>query len=347
MKATLRTLVSVVLCTTFAAAAPPAEPRVVVLDNENLLEGEVTRVGDDYKIRLPVGGDVTMPATRVVAVVANRAAAYVVVSGRADRRDADERLRLANWCARNRLPAEALAEAEAAARMRPTFAKAERLVERLKSMAKFNANGPAKNVVLAKAEVAAKEAVADVPAVDYNSESFPLFATKVHAVLMNACVRCHAGADTKTFRLTAVGGRASISKNMMAALAQINPADPARSPLLMKAVAAHGSADEAPLKTRAHPAFRTLETWVRFARAPEGTAEPEGPPDLEPAEPRKLPDLAAEKLGPVVPATAKVPPPGATVFGQDSKTVPPKPVKTAPADPFDPAIFNGEIRPKK
>ena len=52
------------------------------------------------------------------------------------------------------------------------------------------------------------------------------------------------------------------------ALAQVNPADPAASPILTKSVTPHGTATEAPFKTRGHPAYQTLEVWARFARAP-------------------------------------------------------------------------------
>ena len=99
----------------------------------------------------------------------------------------------------------------------------------------------------------------------------------------------------------------------------MNPADPLRSPLLVKAVTPHGTATEAPLRTRAHPAYSSLETWVQFARSAEGTAQPEPTPKI--AEPRKLPDLEAK----------------GDAFGQDSKSEPSKPAKAAADDPFDPA----------
>jgi hypothetical protein len=274
----------------------------------------------------------TLPTGRVLAVVADRKEAFAVVAERANHRDADERLRLARWCAVNGLPDEALAEARTAARMRPGFAAAERYAKSLEAMAKQVPKAdPA--VVPAKAEAPARDTVTDVPAVDYNSESFPMFAGKVNAVLLNTCASCHARDDVKAFHLTRVGGRGGATRNLMAALPHVNPADPAASPILLKAVTPHGGATDAPIKTRAHPAYQTLEAWVRFARAPEGTAVP------APAEPMKLPDLPPEK-----PAATPLP---TEAFGTDSKTVPPRPTKTEAADPFDPAIFNGEVKPRK
>jgi hypothetical protein len=222
--------------------------------------------------------------------------------------------------------------------MRPGFTAAERFAAVLEEAAsrKMPATDPA--VVPAKAELPKPETITEVAAVDYNSESFPLFASRVNAILLNACASCHARDDAKAFRLTRVGGRSGATKNMMAALPHVNPKDPAASAILTKAVTPHGTGTEAPFKTRSHPAFQALEIWANFARAPDGTAAPER---TQPAEPRKLPDLE--------PAAARSPakaPPSSDGFGQDSNSVPGKPVKNQAADPFDPAIFNGEVKKK-
>jgi hypothetical protein len=331
MNAALRTLACFLIGAAFAVANPPTGTRIVVLDNENLVEGEVAKTAGGYQIRRPAGGDMTLPENRVLAVVASRKEAYAVVLERANRRDADEHLRLARWCSANDLPEEALAEARIAAQMRPGFTAAERYALALEAVAK---KAPDSAVVQAKAGTPARDTVTDVPALDYNSESFPLFASKVNAVLMNTCANCHARDDVKAFHLTRVSGRGGVTRNLMAALPLVTPTDPAKSPILLQAVTPHGGGAEPPIKTRNHPAYQTLETWARFARAPEGTAAPEPlPAAKEPAEPRKLPELPADK--------------STEVFGQDSKTVPPRPTKTEASDPFDPAIFNGEVKPKK
>lgn len=348
MNATVRTLACLLLGAAVAPAGPPPPARVVVLDNENLIEGQVTRTPDGYLIDRTVGGNITLPARRVLAVVADRKEAFAVVAERANRRDADERMRLARWCASNGLPEEALAEARAAARMRPGFEAAERYARLLEAAAKAPPPIADPAIVPARAESPARDTVTDVPTVEYNTESFPLFASRVNAILVNTCANCHAREDAKAFRLTRTGGRAGITRNLMAALPHVNPTDPAASPLLVKAVTPHGGATDAPFRTRNHPAFPALETWVRFARAPEGTPAPTAPiPAREPAEPKKLPDLSADPPGPVVPAGGKPPaPPPGEAFGQDSAT-PARPTKPAADDPFDPAIFNGEVKPRK
>jgi hypothetical protein len=315
-----------------AASAAPMTSRVVVLDNENLLEGEVARVDDGYEIRQPGGSAVTIPAKRVVAVVADRKAAFGVVAGRANRSDADERLRLARWCAANGLAVEALSEARTAARMRTGFAAAERYAALLEETASRKP-APADPAVLpAKAESPKPDTVTEVPVVEYNSESFPLFASRINTILVNTCANCHARDDAKAFRLTRVGGRSGATKNMMAALPYVNTKEPESSAILTKALTAHGSATEAPFKVRTHPAYQALESWARIARAPDGTTAPEP----SSSEPRKLPDL-----GTPTPSMLS-----GEQFGQDSKSVPRKPTKNEASDPFDPAIFNGEVKKK-
>lgn len=339
MDAKLYSLALLLLSATLGAADTPVAKQILVLDNENLLEGQIERDGPGYRVRREGGGELTVPASRVLALVEDRQAAFVVVSKRANRGDADERLRLARWCFSNGLRTEAAEEARTAAKMRPGFAAAERFAASLEQIAAQPKPMVDPAVVQAKAETKAPDKVADVPVVEYNSESFPLFASKVNTILNNTCANCHAQDSAKKMKLTRQGGRAGASKNLMAVLPYVNAKNPAASPLLVKAITPHGTSTLAPFKTRNHPAYETLEIWTHFARAPEGTLEPYYPlPQVE--EPMKLPPLSLPEAKEV-----STPRPGA-VFGKDSTTVPTKPVKKVASDPFDPAIFNGEV-PRK
>lgn len=335
MNQVFRSLAFVLVAAAAAFASPPAGNRVVVLDNENILEGEVTKIEEGYEIRHKTGS-VVIPTRRVLAIVADRKAAFGVVAGRANRGDADERLRLARWCAANELPNEAIAEARAAVKMRPGFTAAERYAALMEDLASRKTTPATPAVITAKAELPKPDSVTDVGTVEYNSESFPIFATRINAILLNTCANCHASDDAKSFRLTRMGGRSGATKNMLAALLYVNAKEPASSVILAKAITAHGSATEAPFKTRNHPAFQALESWAQIARAADGTAAPATPPVQEPG---RLPNL---ELKTVPPKSAG---PG-DAFGQDSKSVPPKPVKQQASDEFDPAIFNGELKKK-
>ncbi len=331
MKAIIRLLALLAVAGPLSAQEPLAS-RVVVLDNENLLEGDVARVDEGWRVRQPVGGEIVLPPKRVLAVVADRPAAFRVVAAKANLRDADERLRLAKWCHLHGLADEAKRQAETAIAMRPDYPAARQFLTALP------ANKPAPPVIVpVKAEAPAKPiAVADVPTVDYNSASFPLFASRIHAILQNTCANCHARDDVKAFKLVRQTGRPAVSRNLAIALPYIDLADPAKSSLLIKAVTPHGTAAEAPLKTRNHPAYLALEAWVMIARAPEGTTDPE--PRPETPEPKRLPALDKET------ALLPAPTPGgfgaARPAGSDDK----KPA--GPPDPFDPATFNKSLPAK-
>lgn len=334
MNATLRLLACVLFVGSTACAD---ESRIVVLDNENLIEGQVTKVDTGYRVTLAAGGDLTLPFKKVLAVVADRKAAFAEVQRRADLKDADERLRLARWCLVHDMHAEAIDEARAAAKLRPGFATADRFVKTLEAMAP----PPSTTIVPASAIGPKIDSVSDLKPIDYNTESFPMFATRVNTILVNACASCHGDPATKVFRLTRLGGRAGATQNLMSALPYINVEDPVKSPLLLKSLTPHGGGTEAPLRARTHPAYTTLETWARLARATEGTTSVP-PIPLRLPEPKKLPDLEGPGPLPMDVLPASVGPMVKTGESFGTERTPPKPVKGPTVDdPFDPEQFNG------
>src|SRR5205823_2222132 len=111
--------------------------------------------------------------------------------------------------------------------------------------------------------------ILDAPAepTECGAEAFKRFATKVQPVLMNTCASCHAGAHASKFRLERVysdsqNARLGTQRNLAAAMALIDRAKPAASPLLQLATTAHGGAAVPPLRDRVVPAFKQLDDWV-------------------------------------------------------------------------------------
>jgi len=326
MNAILRNLA--LLAVAGPLSAQGTTPRFVVLENDNLLEGQIYPHKGSITVRMTDGGEVILPNNDVLELVADRQAAFRVVARRRNLRDADDRLHLAKWCHLNGLPAEAKRQAAAAVAMRLTFTAASQF---LASLPAETAAAPA--IVPVKAEAPAKPAaVAEVPAVDYNSASFPVFASRVHAILLNTCAACHAQDGVKAFRLVKQTGRPAVSRNLTAALPFVDAADPAKSKLLTMAVTPHGTATVAPLRTRNHPAYLALEEWAMIARGPEGTTEPTSRPETP--EPQRPPVLDKE------PAAT---PPGKADFGAAR---PDEKKPGGPADPFDPATFNKSRAPE-
>jgi hypothetical protein len=353
----MRTTIGLLLCILAAALAglalraaepAPAAGKVLLLDNDRVLEGDIERVGDQYRVRRPLG-EAWVPANKALCLCATLADAYACLRRRANLNDPDERLRLARWCHLHGLRTEALAEVTAAVDLRPDHAETRRLLSSLQ-----HAAAPTS---AARAKPDARPAP-DLPPPDLSAESLCAFRSRVQPVLMNACASCHATGHGGAFQLTRIyedGGsnRKLVQRNLAAVLAQVNPRAPAGSPLLTKAVSAHdGKMAQAPLKGRQAPAFRVLEDWVQqtLANNPQlqelaaaaPPPEPKAPPEPAPKEP-----AAFHAENPAAPETAppKSPATG-SVLPRLEPTSAAAPPPAAPADPFDPVIFNRQMHPE-
>jgi hypothetical protein len=324
-------------------AAPPEAAvtgKILVLDNENTLEGDIERVGTQYRIRQGSGA-VWVASDHVLKLCPDAKAAYLYLRGRANLDDADERLRLANWCRQHGLREQALAEVKEAVNLRPQHVPSKRLLDHLLQ---------AQPIM----EIAAKPAAeADPPTVpvDLTADAMGLFVTKVQPILMNTCASCHAADKGGKFKLTRSyetesANRKVMQQNLAAVLAQVNIKEPRISPLLTKAVSVHGPLAQAPLKNRQAPAFRALEEWVRMTLANNpalyepangASAETKAPPT-----PKSDVPFAADAPQPTEPIPAA--PPAAAA----PPTKPASPsTKPASPDPFDPAVFNRQVHPEK
>jgi hypothetical protein len=234
------------LATALAAAfAQEAGPRVqgtvLLLVNDRVLEGEVVRVDDQYRIRR--GSSETVVSTeRVKRVCADWDDALAYLRAQANLRDADERLRLARWCHLHGLAQHALTEAQAALNMRPGHAESKQLLEVLRrqqlEVGPRGANVPpalaaAPPVALGKPAVPGPAAPpATAPALDLSADSLTLFTSKVQPILFNLCARCHIGEECGAFRLHRAfdgGQRVATQRNLAAAVAQLNLDRPAAS----------------------------------------------------------------------------------------------------------------------
>lgn len=312
---------------------PARVGKVLVLDNEHTLEGDIELVGDQYRVRRTIGATF-VPTNRVLALCASMVDAYRFLQGRCNLRDADERLRLAEWCRVHGLRDQAIDEVRAAVALRPEHVPSQRMLQNLTVTPSLRPGGPGG---------ATDPEPGPLPALDLNAEAMTQFTTRVQPILMNACANCHASGRGGSFKLlrtyeaVLVPQRTTVT-NAAAVLAQINVEQPLQSNLLSKALNLHGEMTAAPFKNRQAPAFRTLEEWVRVAAASQ--------PPREPA--------------PVVPmsATPTAPPSFAVERGSEPKTLPPiEPARTVPTtpvtappmktlDPFDPDVFNRQNQPQ-
>jgi hypothetical protein len=340
-------------------ATAPTTGKVLVLDNERTLEGDIERQGEQYRVRHSVngtfGGELWVQQENVLRLCATRFEAYQFLRSRANLLDPDEHVRLANWCHQHELRKEALDEVNAAVQLKPHNAATQRLLRSLQRTL------VAKPVLVAGQPQDGPENNLNPPPV--NTESLSGFVTRVQPLLMNACVSCHASSRGGAFKLTriyegALTGRRTTLHNLAAVMNQLNLDEPRLSPLLTKALSVHGDMAQPALKGRDAMAYKTLEEWV--------LKTVENNPDLRERPTTPSPVVAVQR--PLVPEPTTKPEAGfateaaAKTPGEKSMKVASAPVLHAeakevgtpssmpaapePVDPFDPLIFNRQMHPQ-
>lgn len=317
---------------------PRTSGKVLVMESERIMEGDIEREGDRYRIRRQAS-ETWVPADNVRLVCDSLDEVYQSMRSRANLRDTDELLKLARWGIRYGLREQARQDVQAILNLRPQHAEGQRLWKTLQKPATTPAN---------VTPVAAQEVEnSPLQPAGLPLEAQGLFSTKIQVILMNACASCHAagrGGDFKLLRAYHDGSSnlRATQHNIAAAVARINPDDCQLSPLLIKAVTAHGDTAKPPLKNRQHPAFRLLEDWVRQVAAdmPRRTSH------VAIAGTSKAPETPAPLSERTIFAATPVPASRDSAKPQTPTKPPESPAKeaappsTGPVDPFDPAWFN-------
>jgi len=251
----MRPLMAGLLLLAVAAGPPQLGIRFLLLESRQLVEGEIEQVGDSFKVKRD-GGETLIPVDRVMAICIDKAGAFRVLSEKTDPKNAEQRLKLAEWCHNNGLTKEAVAEARAAVELRPNSPIATRLMQYYEQSAATRkpAFQPEKPVTAEPATLPEM--------VDCSPEALRHYCTRVQPVLMNSCAGCHS--STAKFHLERVysdttNPRWQTFQNLAATMALIDRAKPAASQLLQKALTAHGNSVAPPLRDRGTPAYQILE----------------------------------------------------------------------------------------
>jgi hypothetical protein len=303
-------------------AQRPAEAvkgKVLVLENQRTITGDIERDGDRYRIRR-LTGETSVPAAGVLRLCGSLEEALAFLRSRANLADPDERLRLCEWCRQHGLREQAIAEVDAAQALRPEDVRIRRLLAALIE-SKKRADAP---------PVPAAPPPA-LPRVEVDAETLAAFAVKVQPILMNACASCHSGEGSGAFQLRrpiapGLTDRRAIDHNLASVAALVDVARPERSKLVIKAVTVHAPGMVHPPLRKTHAAaVKTLEGWAAHLAT---TLPAAPPPPTTVAAPPPLP----------------IPPIPPTRFGETRTAVvtPPKEAE----DPLGPDEFNREFHPK-
>jgi hypothetical protein len=322
--------------------------KVLVLDTERTLEGDIERQGEQYRVRRSLG-ELWVQRENVLRLCRDYPEAYAFLRTRANLRDPDEHLRLARWCQLHGLKNEALLEVTEAVRLRPQHAESQRLLRSLQRTALINKES--------KSTPTTQEAdtAPTAPAVD--TESLSVYVTRIQPLLMNACASCHTTGRGGAFKLTrtfenSLTNRKITLQNLAAVLARVSPEQPQASALLQKAVSVHGDMAQPALKGREAPAYRTLENWVltTLENNPQLHEQPgqAAPASAQVTKARSAHVAFASDRPTALTESAKAAEIPATPHdgGAAGKVLPPA-TSTEPVDPFDPLIFNRQAHPQK
>src|SRR6516165_832957 len=155
----------------WAVEPPPARTtgKVLILENGNILEGNIELHGEQYRIERSVG-EVWVPAGKGMRLCADWQEVFSLIAPQANLLDPDEHMRLARWCQLHNLWELALAEVTTVLQFQPGNQEAKQMkgnLERVLSEEKTPAILPG------------QVCKGPVPKMDISSASVALFATRV------------------------------------------------------------------------------------------------------------------------------------------------------------------------
>lgn len=348
--------------------------KFIVLKGNRLVEGTAKIQGDNVIVRQGAL-DRSFARADVLCLADSRDGVYQYMRSKAGN-NVDSRLAVAKWCTLNGLREQALNEAREILKLQPTHRGATDLARSVEeSLRQFPADGSRPKPEGALVTV-------EEPGADVTAEAAATFVSRAQPVLANQCMECHARDDhASAFKLKRVTGFEvgphSTHANLRSVAAQLKKDDPANSPLLVKALTAHGGMKQPAFLSRKTVAFRVLESWVVVAVG-SGSIPPMTPPvsPMSPTSPAPpmvtgqsattAPDLAPVRpespaiVPPVLPTPPSIPAAEPAVRSTPSSTpsipaIPPldartpqaAPLPVIPGVPQSQSLPRGQVQPVK
>ncbi len=265
-------LATVCLASGMLLAAPPDGPEaeqtaMLVLRNGQTLRGRILQAGDIYYVVFP-DGEIRLKASEVDFACRDIEEAFRIKQAAVQADNAEDHLRLAYWCLRQKLYGHAsrkLADAMDVDPTHPAIAVLRRhlLAEMQEPVARETSEPtPSKSPYLPDAELTrfARELPAD---------AVEKFTDTIQPLLVNSCstAGCHGPASKSEYHLLrpASGGVASrrlTLTNLHATLAWINREEPQTSRLLTAIAEPHGDAQSAVFRAHQQSQYNELAVWA-------------------------------------------------------------------------------------
>lgn len=249
----------------------PAVPGLVVLQNGNVVRGNIQSLRDHYRIELP-GGQLRIRTEQVEMFCKDLDEAYRERRANRTASSADSHLELARWCMRYDLHAHAARELEEARTIDAEHSRLPLLERQLKQLVKIYARSepvPAR-VTLSAEELVEQQQLDEEALAKAPKWARVLFVRQVQPLLVHSCATagCHQpGSSTEDFQLDrlaidAAGHPDVTQRNLAATLTQIDWDSPGQSQLLQRAITAHGESGARQLETISPHKIKLLQMWV-------------------------------------------------------------------------------------
>lgn len=359
-------LLAVFLCLAVPAAAqspataarPARSSELLLLADGQLIELPFSTRPDGYEVRFP-GGPQFIESSRVLCVAGSREDAWRHLRSTFSSWTPEIHLSLARWCIRNKLEDCAERELLDALNLDPNRTEAMELLEKVTGRRLANSRGNAgqrgsQQIPGAPGMAAAASALS---LGGLSTENARNFVRRIQPLLSNRCsaTGCHGPGTVSEFRFSSIRNGSTpltAERNLAAVLEQVEPADPLRSPLLVKADQLHGGMQEPAFRGRVGAQHRQmLRDWVEAAVAdlhPELTVV-DTPPDPTAALPAE-----DSRVGASSSAAASAENREATelAHGRPAERAAAdqrflrQAVRAVASDPFSPASFNDRFHKK-
>ncbi|MEN1679427.1 MAG: hypothetical protein AAGJ46_07520 [Planctomycetota bacterium] len=252
----------------------------LLLDNGSVLRGQVQLEGD--RVRVSSRGRVLyVPARRVQRQAAGLAPLYEWQRDQLKPADLNGRLRLADWCLKNKLWPQASCElltAKAAGAEADRLSSLERRLVAAYQREQDGQRATAEALLQERQQAEAAEAARQLAMIRALPEGALVeFTRRIQPILVNSCTTsgCHQAGGTESFQLNrnwihGTANRRSTLANLATVLAAIDRQRPDSSPLIVAMNEAHAGMPQALAATRADLSTRVRD-WAYQVAAASGT----------------------------------------------------------------------------
>ncbi|MEP3481967.1 MAG: hypothetical protein ABJZ55_22180 [Fuerstiella sp.] len=237
------------------------------MNNGQVFGGRLIARTDGYDVILP-SGRMYVSSDRIRFLATSMQDAYEKMSNSVQNRTPTIHVQMARWCLTNGLHSAARRELLDALHLDPDYRLAQTMLEGLARQAKrAEANAASSQDIVAQMSaqrtgVSDRRSLGGLPVGTART-----FTVRIQTLLSNNCgnAKCHSGGQS-TFQFVNTRRSSSVviaEQNLASILKQIDLADPASSPLLVKAASMHGGARSPLFSGRSGRAqMQMLQDWV-------------------------------------------------------------------------------------